>query len=165
MELAGFSENVIKWFRSYLPRAQRVKIETKFSNVLEVNEGIAQGTVLGPILFIFYINDIFNCTGHVKMSLFADDCVIYLASNNWNNKQRKMQMDFEAIIEWTFRNNLRLNHGKTKAIIFGSQNRLSNLDNPRPFTMLGYDISFVQHHLYLGIMVDSVMSLGPLLKM
>ena len=164
MELAGFSENVIKWFRSYLRRSQRVILENKFSDILQVSEGIAQGTVLGPILFIFYINDIFKCTNYVKISLFADDCVMYLSGNNWDLIQAKIQLDFDAVIEWTFRNNLRLNHGKTKALIFGTRNRLSKLENPRPFILGGHDIGFVQYHLYLGTMIDSIMSLGPLLK-
>ena len=83
MEKAGFVPKVIEWFRSYLRRSQRVKIANEFSGVEYVDKGIAQGTVLGPILFIFYINDIFKCIKHVKMSLFADDCVLYLSGNNW----------------------------------------------------------------------------------
>ena len=49
------------------------------SDVITVSNGIAQGTVLDPILFIFYINDIFKSVQFAKVSLFADDCVIYLS--------------------------------------------------------------------------------------
>ena len=130
MERAGFSLNVVQWFRSYLDRTQRVKLYGKLSDIIPVHNGIAQGTVLGPILFIFYINDIFKSTKYVKMSLFADDCVIHLLGHNWSTIKRRIQQDFDAIIEWSFRNNLRLNHGKTKAIIFGTRSRLSNLQDP-----------------------------------
>ena len=127
MERAGFNLNVIQWFRRCLARMQRVKLDGKLSDIIPVHNGIAQGTVLGPILFIFYINDIFKTTKYVKMSLFADDCVIHLLGNNWSMVKRRIQRDFDAIIEWSFRNNLRLNHGKTKAIIFGTRSGLSNL--------------------------------------
>ena len=60
-------------------------INGRISDTLHVNDGIAQGTVLGPILFIFYINDIINCLKYVNISLFADDCVIYLSGNNWDS--------------------------------------------------------------------------------
>ena len=127
MENAGFAPRVVDWFRSYLTRFQRVCMDNTLSNLIPVNNGIAQGTVLGPILFIFYINDIFECTKNVHMSLFADDCVMYLSGNNWSTVHRKIQSDFDAIIEWTFKNNLRLNPGKTKAIMFGTRSRLANV--------------------------------------
>ena len=129
-----------------------------------MNKGIAQGTVLGPIIFIFYINDIFECARYVKMSLFADECLLYLSGNNWDSLQRKIQYDFDAIIEWTFRNSLRLNHSKTKAMILGSRNKLSNLSSPTAFNMGGVEINFVNSHLYLGVMIDSTMSLSQLTK-
>ena len=164
MERAGFDNTVIKWFTSYLNRSQRVRLGNTFSDIVNVNKGIAQGTVLGPILFIFYINEIFDCTNFVKMTLFADDCVIYLSGNNWHDVQRMLQADFDAIIEWTFWNSLRLNHGKTKAIIFGSRNRLSKLENAESFNMCGRKIGFVKSHAYLGIQLDASMTLFPLVK-
>ena len=57
MEKAGFAPKVINWFKSYLNRSQKVKLENRFSAIERVNKGIAQGTVLKPILLIFYIND------------------------------------------------------------------------------------------------------------
>ena len=164
MEKAGFALKVINWFKSYLNRSQKVKLENRFSATERVNKGIAQGTVLGPILFIFYINDIFSCIKHVKMSLFADDCVIYLSGNNWDLIHRKMQTDFDAIIEWSFRNSLRLNCDKTKAMVVSTRGRIFKLNNPKRFKMYGRELSFVKKHLYLGIMLDSTMSLSYLVK-
>ena len=64
MSEAGFSPNVLTWFRSYLDRYQTVKRGNGCSDVMKVNNGIAHGTLLGPILFIFDITDL----------LFAFDC-------------------------------------------------------------------------------------------
>ena len=164
MKNVGFSKNVICWFKSYLNRSQRVRMQNKLSDILPVNNGIAQGTVLGPILFIFYINDIFKCTNYVKMSLFADDCIMFLSGNNWMSVCRKMQHDLDAVVDWTFRNNLRLNHSKTKAMVFSTRNRLSTISKDVLFSMNGYGIEFVRNYSYLGIVLDETMSLIPLLK-
>ena len=164
MFMAGFDISVVQWFRSYLHRTQQLSINGRLSSIIPVANGIAQGTVLGPILFIFYINDVLKTIKHVKMSLFADECVLYLSGNNWDIIRRKIQSDFESVIEWTLCNNLRLNQSKTKAMIFGSRYRLSNLVEPTPLKMSGDVVNFVKHYSYLGIMLDSVMSLSPLVK-
>ena len=57
MSNAGFAPRVIEWFKSYLTRYQRVCVNNSLSNSRPVNKGIAQGTVVGPIMFIFYVND------------------------------------------------------------------------------------------------------------
>ena len=164
MDAAGFGPMVIHWFKSYFKQTQQVIINGKTSDVISVCKGIAQGTVLGPIIFIFYINDIFNCARFVKMTLFADDCVMYLSGNNWSNLQERIQCDFDAVIDWTYRYNLRLNHDKTKAMIFSSRNKMSKLYNPKQFTMNNYKIVFVHNYNYLGVTIDDVMSLVPLVK-
>ena len=164
MASAGFDKTVIQWFRSYLHRTQQVSINNRLSSIIPVSHGIAQGTVLGPMLFIFYINDIFECTKYVKMSLFADDCVMFLSRNNWNVLHRRIQRDFDPVIDLTLRNNLRLNHDKTNAIIFGSRFRLSNLRDPKHFSISDKKNKFVNSHSYLGVLLDSTMSLTPLAK-
>ena len=164
MERAGFGPNVVNWFRSYLDRTQITCINEMSSTAIRVPYGIAQGTVLGPILFIFYINDIFKCTRYVNMSLFADDCVMFLSGNNWDIIQRRIQSDFDAVIDWTLHNSLRLNQAKTKAMIFSTRSRLTSLNDPTPFRYFRERIAFVKNHIYLGVTLDNSMSLIPLLK-
>ena len=164
MKQSGFGSGVVKWFKSYLNRCQKVTIGSHVSDVVRVVNGIAQGTVLGPILFILYINDIFKCVNHVKMSLFADDCVIYLSGNNWTFIHAKIQQDFNNIIDWTLRNNLRLNANKTNCMIVGSRARLTNMANPCQLKYMNRNIKFVRHCPYLGIVLDNNMSLIPLVN-
>ena len=164
MKESGFSDMVINWFRSYLNRSQKVTIGSEVSDTMNVVNGIAQGTVLGPILFIFYINDIFKCIRNVKMSLFADDCILYLSGNNWINIHVKMQEDFNAIIEWTLRNNLHLNPGKTNAMIVGTNSKIAALNNPEQMKHMNCNIRFVRECVYLGIVINSTMLLVPLVK-
>ena len=128
-----------------------------------VVDGIAQGTVLGPILFIFYINDVINRMKYVNITLFVDDCIIYLSGNNWESVHRKIQCDFDAIVDWTG-NNLRLNYDTTKAMLFNTRNRILNLTDPTPFSMRNINIRFVKCHVYLGVTLDCAMMLDPLIK-
>ena len=81
------------------------------------------------ISFKIYITDIFNCANYVKMTMFFDDCVMYLSGNNWNTVYRNIQSNFEAVVDWTFKNNLKLNLVITKAMTICTRNRLSKLDN------------------------------------
>ena len=79
----GCDPGVILWFQTYLERTQTVTYNDSESQVCNVPTGIGQGTILGPLIFIFYINDIIDKLFYVKLSMFADDCVLYLSGNNW----------------------------------------------------------------------------------
>ena len=81
MRDAGMSHRVITSFRSYLARTQCVKYGDVISTSMNVENGIAQGTVLGPLIFIFYINDCVNILDKVKITMFADDCILYYSGN------------------------------------------------------------------------------------
>ena len=121
MREAGMSHRVITWFRLYLAQTQCVKYGDVISTSMNVENGIAQGTVLGPLIFIFYINDCVNILDKVKITMFADDCILYYSSNSWNQIQTVLQRELDNFVAWTIRNNLRLNESKTQAMIVGSR--------------------------------------------
>ena len=68
--------------------------------------GIGQGTILGPLIFIFYMNDIVGILYYVKVSMYADDCVLYLSGNNWRNIRTNLQEDLDCFAHWGELNNL-----------------------------------------------------------
>ena len=82
MSKIGFCNNSIGWFKSYLTRTQVVKFDKDISAEIPVQTGIGQGTILGPILFIFYINDIISVIRRLKMIMYADDCILYTSGND-----------------------------------------------------------------------------------
>ena len=137
MAKAGFSENVIKWFRSYLTRCQQVRIGEQNSSRVHVAHGIAQGTVLGPLIFIFYIDDVISCLKHVNVSMFADDCVLYIAGNNWNSVKDKLQSDLGAFINWCDHNALSFDTSKPNAMIYGNRQKILKIQNPDPLIIHG----------------------------
>ena len=89
----GMSPRVLNWFKTYLLRSQNVKYGDVVSSRLTLDAGIAQGTVLVPLLFIFYVNDCVKVLEQCKISLFPDDCVIYYSGNNWNTTYNVLQRE------------------------------------------------------------------------
>ena len=100
LRFIGLSERCIAWFKPYLTRTQTVRVGAEHSNNLEISTGIAQGTVLGPLIFIFYLNDIVYSINHCHIPLFADDCVLYLDGNNWVTIFNKIQEDLKQVEKW-----------------------------------------------------------------
>ena len=78
LDCYGIRGDTLRWIKGFLSgRSQRVKVEGKSSNEAAVTSGVPQGTVLGPILFLVYINDLADYLEHSKLRLFADDSIIY----------------------------------------------------------------------------------------
>ena len=96
----GIEGKMLSWFQSYLNgRHQRVVLNGQFSEWYPVTSGVPQGSVIGPTLFIMYINDILNCIEHSEILLFADDCKLFKEINN-DTDCNQLQQDFNRLIEW-----------------------------------------------------------------
>ena len=98
------------------------------------------------------------------MYLFADDCIIYLDGNNWTQIAGKIQSDLVKIETWCSENALSVNASKTKALIVGSHSRLNTINFDVKFCLIEKDIQYVNHFRYLGVILDSEMSLKYLLS-
>ena len=116
----------LNWFRSYLSnRYQIVKIDDVNSDIRPLNIGVPQGSVLGPLLFIIYINDLCNATTNFKPVLFADDttlvsslCAFVNTENPTLNTCDTVNKELNDINDWLITNKLSLNATKTKYMIF-----------------------------------------------
>ena len=161
LELVGCDNLVLKWFASYLDRKQMVMYNDIESTVCPVPTGIGQGTILGPLVFIFYMNDIVDKLFFVKLSMYADDCVLYISGNNWENMRNRIQEDLDCFEHWGELNNLHLNVKKTKMLLVGSDSKLKSIIHPKPLTAYDTDVIFVSQYKYLGVILDSKMSLKP----
>jgi hypothetical protein len=89
---------------------------TEYSEEVRVTSGVPQGSVLGPLLFLAYVNDIWvNIKSKIK--LFADDCIVYSGILNVNDI-KKLQTDLNRLGDWAVENKMKLNPNKSKAIGF-----------------------------------------------
>jgi hypothetical protein len=113
----GVDVRVVKWIKEFLlGRSQRVRIDGHLSEEASVNSGVPQGSVLGPLLFLAYVNDIWrNIDSNIR--LFADDCIIYRRINESNDVEI-LQTDLNKLKEWALVNKMKINPNKSKSISF-----------------------------------------------
>ena len=96
----GIDNNVLEWIGDFLQdRTQTVTLDGEQSDKIDATSGIPQGTVLGPILFLIYINDFPDYLKHSTLRLFADDSTIYRNIKNKDDSQ-KLQEDLDSASQW-----------------------------------------------------------------
>ena len=110
----GFKTNLLNWFQSYLyHRRQQVTVLGSTSSSLPVTSGVPQGSILGPILFLLYVNDLPDAVSSSTIATFADDTKLFkrIASNTDSNK---LQEDLNTLEQWSTSSNLAFNPTKCK---------------------------------------------------
>lgn len=114
----GIRGNAHKWFSSYLShRKQYTAYNNVTSSFCSIPCGVPQGSILGPLLFLLYINDICNSSNDVKFLLFADDTTIYLQGHDIINLTTTLNKELVKVNNWISSNKLTLNLNKTKYMI------------------------------------------------
>ena len=123
----GFRCIVNDWFVSYLSgRTQFVEIESAKSNILELNCGVPQGSILGHLLYLLYVNDIAKSTDGYILS-FADDTSMYLSDPNIKNVYSRTNIAMNDLFQLFCANRLSLNPNKTKYIMFRPSHKYLDL--------------------------------------
>ena len=141
------------WIREFLlGRTQRVRVGGQLSAEVRVTSGVPQGSVLGPLLFLAYVNDIWrNMESTIRLS--ADDCIIYRKIIN-NAEMEKLQKDLDRIGEWAVENTKKINPSKSKAIRFTR----ARVKDPLNYSLMGALIPEASSCKYLGTVLRSDLS-------
>jgi hypothetical protein len=149
----GIRNNELKWFTSYLKdRSQVVCKNNTLSDLRNINIGVPQGTILGPILFLLYVNDLSNAVISSNINVFADDVVIYSSSNCMTELQVNLQCTLDAVYEWYSSNKLTLSIEKCNIMVINSNP--SQQINDFKLRLGDKDLSKVNSTKYLGVYVD-----------
>lgn len=99
------------------------------SDIMTIRCGIAQGAILGPLLFILYVNDLSQCLDHSKARLYADDTNLTAASNCIADLQNQLNSDISNVASWLQTNKLTLNTLKSEYMLIGSRQRIATLED------------------------------------
>ena len=149
----GFRGIINDWFRSYLlERKQKVCINGFESEVKILKHGVPQGSVLGPILFLLYINDLHKCIKFSSSFHFADDTNLLNISNNYKTLQRNVNRDLKSLHEWLLANKISLNNDKTELIYFHKIR--SEIPTNLKIKMHGKILYHSNKIKYLGVYID-----------
>ena len=124
LEHYGIRGIVFEWFKNYLQfRKQAVRYKTTKSDSLTIGCGVPQGSVLGPLLFLIYINDISSCSHLLSFILFADDTNLFLSHHEIESLIRIMNEELKKVALWLTANKLSLNVNKTHLMIFKTRKK------------------------------------------
>ena len=157
VQSCGLDPCTLSWIRSYLTdRKQHVVVGGDSSPDTPVLSGVPQGSVLGPLLFLIYIDDVssISLSEGSTLNLFADDMLLYKpikSSVDFNN----LQSDIDKVSEWVDRNHLTLNTAKCKSMLV---TRKREPNQPPPFQLCGIPLESVQTLKYLGVILSSDLS-------
>ena len=154
----GLSDLVLDWVESYLSnRKQRVYANDTYSDFQDVTQGVPQGSVLGPLFYIVYANDIAQTIKHCKLVMYADDTVLYTSHINFDVSVTHLQDDIDSLADWCVANGIKANTDKTKVMVFGSK---CSLAKTPPFEVKFGDVTLqkVSSYRYLGLNLDAQLS-------
>ena len=155
LKLYHSSSNSIKLIRSYLTnRHQIVKVCNMQSSRRSIMSGVPQGSILGPILFLIYINDLSFDIQDSMVDLYADDSTLYSKDTSTQLIECKLQNNLNMVTDWCMKNNMAINPQKTKCMLIGSKAKLRNAKELN-ITVNNILIQNVTSHKLLGVIIDS----------
>ena len=144
----------LKWFQNYLhDRKQFVTLNGVASDYLPVHCGVPQGSILGPLLFLIYVNDIVNCSNLLHFIIFADDTNMLFSANNLEDLITIVNTELHKLSIWFKANKMSLNLKKTNFILFG--NKLIDISTCTARIQIdGCQIDQVTKIKFLGVIID-----------
>ena len=153
LEHYGIRGTANEWFKSYLSnRSQFVTINGVNSNIMQMRHGVPQGSVLGPLLFLIYINDLHHCIKYSITRHFADDTNLLIVNSSLKQLRKQLNYDLKCLSMWLKANKISLNVSKTETLVFRHPNKPINFD--LKIKLDGKRIHPSKYVKYLGLLID-----------
>ena len=152
-KLEAMGVSCTSWFYSYLSgRKQCVEVDGLRSDLRDISCGVPQGSILGPLLFLVYINDMYRSV-QCQLSLYADDSALMFSHSDANVIAERLGRELSSCRKWLIDNRLSLHVGKTECIVFGTKRRLKSISG---FSVScdGMTVRQVSSVKYLGVSLN-----------
>ena len=158
LERSGVRNGVLRWCSNYLSNRYQCTYANGFtSSLLPVSCGVPQGSVLGPLFFLVFVNDIQGAIDECSIKLYADDTVLYQSGVNSEEAAFKLQESVNLFANWCEINSLTINIAKTKTVAFGSRHKVKKAKKA-VIKLDGEELKQVPSYKYLGMIVDSTLN-------
>ena len=156
----GIVGNELNWFSNYLTnRQQRVTVDGSYSEWANISKGVPQGSILGPLLFLTFVNDLPKAVETCTVNLYADDTTIYYSNKDPNLVQAAVSADLENIALWIEANGLRMNVAKTQLMTL--RRKCLKPNQHITIELKGNPITEHDTIKYLGVTVDKDLNWKP----
>ena len=156
LDFYGVRDSTKLWIQSFLSnRTQMVSVEGCSSSKVEVLSGVPQGTVLGPLLFLLFINDLPEAVKSSSTRLFADDCLLFRVVSNQRDSN-DLQKDLHALELWEDSWQMRFNPSKCCVIRVAPSKRKKCFESS--YILHGHQLEVVKSEKYLGVHIDDQVS-------
>lgn len=157
LQSLGVSIKTLEWFKSYLSnREQRTRVANVLSDPLTVTHGVPQGSILGPMLFTLYINDLHKSVKFSNVESYVDDTKIFLSfeTKDLQSCLQQIRHDLRQVASWCCANHLLINPDKTQFMLFGVSQLITKLP-PITIPFLGSELKPKDSAKDLGIILDT----------
>ena len=157
LESYGLRDIELDWFRNYLTDRKRlVSLGKEISDPCLITSGVPQGSILGPLLFVPFVNDLPIVLERCQILIYADDTVMYFAANNAREISITITSELAKVNDWLVHNSLFIHQGKTEYVLFGTGSRLANANFS--VNIDGKELTRVAEYKYLGVILDESLS-------
>ena len=157
LEKYGIRGNVLKLFQSYLDsRTQFVQINNHASNPMNIEFGVPQGSILGPLLFLLYINDLPNATNFF-IRLFADDTFLCAQNKDVKMLETTVNIELDKVFCWLVSNKLTLNISKSKFMMVSKKRKIQDFS----VKIKDENLEKCNSYKYLGVFIDKDLTWKP----